>query len=293
MNKVRFEYIDKDTGEVWFRGVSVTRQHPCPVCGKPTSKAVGYCVIDQERQRVWCGHSPQDGREGTFYDLGSKQWTERPSNIIASVQNEPVDWSSVLRECEEDCTKMILHRHAKSLGVSVESLETLGAGWCAQYQGLSFPMYNASENVIGVRIRKEDGAKFAIPGSRNGLFLPSGSWSRETIVVVEGPSDTAAALDLDLPAIGRASAKTCVHELVEFCAWSHVVILANRDAPDKNGRMAGQEGAESLARCLNGRCLSLKVVLPIGAKDVRKWKQQGATTELVWSAINNARPWRP
>jgi hypothetical protein len=47
-----------------------------------------------------------------------------------------------------------LGRLADSLGLSVESLKRLGAGWSKRYSAWTFPMSDASGQVAGIRLRR-------------------------------------------------------------------------------------------------------------------------------------------
>jgi len=100
-------------------------------------------------------------------------------------------------------TRAALSRLSKELGVSVQSLRRLGVG--SNGAGYTFPMSDAEGKVIGLRTRYPSGGKAAEKGSRNGLFIPADLPDDGLLLICEGPSDTAAALDLGFAAIGRAN----------------------------------------------------------------------------------------
>jgi hypothetical protein len=173
---------------------------------------------------------------------------------------------------------------AGTMGLSVGSLKRLGIGWKGPSCAWSFPMTDASGQIVGIRLRAASGSKFSERGGREGLFLPSGletAHLQDCLLVCEGPSDTAAALDSGLPAVGRPSCRGGVELLVDF-ARQHgvrkIVILADSDEP-------GQAGAKALADKLAVLPIELSIVTPpAGIKDVREWRRQGATATDVLTA---------
>ena len=108
-------------------------------------------------------------------------------------------------------------------------------------------------------------------------------------VVAEGPTDTAALLDLGFQAVGRPSAMGGMRLLVEAALkWRprEVVIVADDDGP-------GQRGAANLARQAAVYCEVVRVITPPGgAKDARGWKRAGANSADLQRAIEAAKPRR-
>ena len=100
------------------------------------------------------------------------------------------------------------------------------------------------------------GKKIAVKGGHDGLFIPEGIDARGLVLVCEGPTDTAALLDLGFNAVGRPSCRGGVKLLVGLVQKhrpSGVVIVSDGDAP-------GQRGGESLAALLDG------IHAPLGRK---------------------------
>jgi hypothetical protein len=188
---------------------------------------------------------------------------------------------------------------AEALGVSSLSLQRLGACWSTEHKAFAFPMCNPGGEIIGVRLRSYSGKKWCIPGSHNGLFISDGQIGDQVqeIVICEGPTSTAAALDMGLFAIGRPSCSAYVAETVDICAGYNVVIIGDRDEaktrPDGTVYHPGQDGANALAAAMVKRVRSLKLVYPLRGKDARAWKQAGCTAAIVRSVINNALEWKP
>jgi hypothetical protein len=81
---------------------------------------------------------------------------------------------------------------AGSLGVSVDALRRLRVGWLVGMSAYTFPMRDPDGRVIGIRTRHSDGAKRAVTGSTNGLFTPADLAGAGPLLIVEGPTDTAA-----------------------------------------------------------------------------------------------------
>jgi hypothetical protein len=110
-----------------------------------------------------------------------------------------------------------LQQLAWSLGLSVESLAALGIGWSQFHRAWSFPMTDANCYVLGIRLRRPDGSKFAAKGGNDGLFLPTGKCLDSTLLIAEGPTDTGALLDMGFAnVVGRPSCTGGVKLLVEL-----------------------------------------------------------------------------
>ena len=174
---------------------------------------------------------------------------------------------------------------AQSLGVSADSLQRLGLGWSDKHGAWSFPMRDAGGNVRGIRLRAPDGRKFAVSGSKDGLFIPEGLAFETALLICEGPTDMAAMLDLGFEAIGRPSCTGGTRLLAELLSNKRppeVVIVGDHDEP-------GQRGADSLASTLVVYCPAVRVIWPPeGVKDARAWLLAGATREDVLRAIEAA-----
>ena len=180
---------------------------------------------------------------------------------------------------------------ARQLGVRPSSLTRLGVGWaslddlrrlhtkCSTAGAYTFPMYDSSGVVIGIRLRTPGGRKYAVKGGKNGLFVPDHLTGDGPLLVAEGASDTAALLDLGFDAIGRPDCNGGTEHIVEMVRQlppDAVVVVGDDDA-------AGIAGAESLAAEICQHC-SVKVVVP-PAKDVRAFVHRLRTAGKSSSAI--------
>jgi hypothetical protein len=178
-----------------------------------------------------------------------------------------------------------LERFARGLGLSVDVLTRLGIGWCAESSAWSFPMSDAQNRVIGVRLRTETGRKFAVRGGRDGLFVPTGLTGAIPLLLAEGPTDTAALLELGFDAVGRPNnngGKPAMVALVRRLRPNEVVVVADNDSP-------GRDGALGLVERLAIHVPRLRIISPPPLiKDVRAWKQAGAGREEIQAVIGNA-----
>jgi len=122
------------------------------------------------------------------------------------------------------------------------------------------------------------GRKWCYKGSRLGLFIPFGikdqiaklilgGIDHPLLFITEGASDTASAIDVGYPAVGRHNCSHGNEMIAEFVRGLpvKVVVMADSDGP-------GLLGANSLCRHLKGICRSV-VVHPPFAKDIRSWVQ--------------------
>lgn len=226
---------------------------------------------------------PGGGHGGTGAGQG------RPTPVIRRViplgPRKPLraDLANLHTRYQADIDPDDLQRLANDLGLSVDNLGRLGIGWCGW--GWSFPMKDAKGQIIGIRVRKRNGEKLCVSGSRQALFLPDGLNFTDFLLVAEGPTDCAALLDLGFNSIGRPSCSGGTDLIASLCKthWPRsIVIAADTDEP-------GHKGARHLASRLRGYCTSITIVFPpLGFKDIRAWKKSGASREDVVQGIRQA-----
>ncbi|HMF56750.1 MAG TPA: toprim domain-containing protein [Pyrinomonadaceae bacterium] len=165
---------------------------------------------------------------------------------------------------------------AAELGVTADVLCALGCAW--NDQAWAFPMKDANDEIVGIRLRGTDGRKWAVKGSKQGLFIPSVD-IESTMFIVEGVTDAAAALTLGLYAIGRPSCLGCEEMIVNHIRAHKIrraVIVADNDEP-------GQRGA-----------MKLKNHLPVFSciwtpptKDLREFVNLGGNSLLIEASIKD------
>jgi hypothetical protein len=212
--------------------------------------------------------------------------TLRPA---ATDGTEVADLAAFAKACQDALppSSLRLALLARELGVTEGSLRRLGVGWSAKHRAWTFPMYGAAGEVRGIRLRGTNGRKWSVKGGREGLFIPDGLDAAQRLLICEGPTDTAAALDMGCAAVGRPSCNGGVDlllRLVRARRPGELVIVADHDAP-------GQRGAAALATVLAGYVPAVRVIMP-PAKDLRAWLQSGATANDLATLIEGEVPLR-
>jgi putative DNA primase/helicase len=112
-------------------------------------------------------------------------------------------------------------------------------------------------------------------GSERGLIYQHPlSKTDKPVVVVEGATDTLAAMDMGYTAVGRPSADSGGKWLQGLLRGRDVIIVGENDD-------AGRKGMEKMFLLLKGVCASVKKVLPPAKhKDLRHWHPSTAEFEL-------------
>ena len=268
-----------DTKQVrWTR---VSKRAPCVCCGKSD-----WCCVSPDGGAVCCMRIESDKplHNGGFLHRLTEPLPRREAPA-AVVERKREDLDALLTLWRARTLPGVLDAYAAALGVAPAALRALGAVWSASYGAWAFPMHDSDYRVIGIRLRANDGKKWAVTGSRNGLF--SDGCPREiadTMLLCEGPTDTAALLTLGYDVIGRPSC-SAGNDLVAAILErdrKHVVIMADADTP-------GVQGARKLSQDVMRHALSVKIVLPLRYKDAREWLRAGATRAVVDAVIRHAR----
>jgi len=275
----------------------VSKAERCPVCGKPD-----WCLVAGPQGNPTAAicartESPkQCGEAGWLHVLrdDGPAWPPWRRTIRRAVRmmgdEKPLrDFARLAAECRAALKPEALEALADSLGLSSDSLRRLGVGWSGDRRAWTFPMHNAAGQVVGIRLRLADGRKLSVKGGREGLFLPEGIDRGGRLLVAEGPTDTAALLDLGFQAVGRPSCTGGTQHVVKLAQRlepSETVVVADADEP-------GGRGAERLAAVLRLYCRAVRIITPPnGIKDARDWQRAGATTADVQAAIDAAEPRR-
>lgn len=258
----------------WIR---VSRDHRCTVCDKPDwctyTEHVACCMRVPSGSRAANGgyiHRMNDGAPNS--PVVTKRKPEGPA----------LDAELYYRTLQRDTEGGYVPVLAAQLGVSVHALRLLG---CAQYRSdvAAFPMFTPDRVVVGIRLRAANGRKWAVRGSRQGLFIPSSRPKKcvsDWLVICEGPTDTAAMLTAGVYAIGRPSCRGCIDYLTGVVAGHDVVIMADDDEP-------GRIGAWELAQAIKRRTGVLRLTFPPSCGDARDWASQASRAEIA-ATIDNA-----
>lgn len=264
----------------------VNENRPCPICEKHD-----WCLVKRgdTPSSAICSRVESPTRwadAGWFHRLARDTPPPRGSFRVIKATTEPDKRMAMIAERYRVAVKSgPLDRFAQSLGVSTESLHRLGIGWTGR--GWAFPMQGRDGSVCGIRIRTVSGEKFSERGGKEGLFVPSVLSGTGALVIAEGPTDTAAVLDMGFDTVGRPSCTGGTRLLVDFVRrgpWQRHVIFADSGRP-------GTDGALALARVLAAVSRDLRVIVP-PAKDARAWRNAGATRENVLTLIDAAPPIR-
>jgi hypothetical protein len=148
--------------------------------------------------------------------------------------------------------------------------------------------------ILGINRRFANGQKKVMVGHRAGLYMPTDlpedfSKFDGTLLVAEGATDAVAAFVIGFWAVGRFSAThgyKLLARLVHRIKPAKLVIVGDNDGP-------GRRGVECLACTLTPYVRQLKVIFPPHPyKDLRAWKQAGATYADLTRAIDETQPRR-
>ena len=264
----------------------VSRESPCPICGKPD-----WCVISEDGEMVVCNRTESDrpARMGYIHFLSDPAPPPgEPKPPIPKLA--PEECERIARECfKHPDAGPAREALAGQLGVTVDSLERLRVGvghdW-DQRTWTSWPCRDAAGTVIGLTRRYSDGSKKTYPGTRAGLFY-SVDWSQTpgVVLIVEGGSDVAACISCGMAAIGRPSntgGVGYIADLLKKHPRRAVIVVAERDfKPERRGTVdhcppdcagcancwPGLYGAKATAERLG---MPLNWILPRGGKDIRE-----------------------
>lgn len=263
-----------------YKWERVNKQHPCTVCGRHDYDT--YCV----ELNYACCMRPEAER-GAIKRAANGGWlhklTDAPAKYVVPAKVEKpvsIDAPSIWVDCKMRTGEAHLKRLAERLGVSSESVRSIGAVWIPEKNAYGFPMSDARGTIIGIRIRHLDGDKWSWPGSRAGIFVHEGHYGT-TLWIVEGATSLSAMLSLGIPnTIGRASClgqEDIVNEFIKLNRVREVVIVSDDDPHE-----AGLRGAEKLQKTLKVRSV---IVFCCGWKDPRELLLNKGTKEMLESNV--------
>lgn len=274
--------VNRGTGEVIFSGERVRRGLPCPICAH-LHRTPSWCLIDTARGLVIC---PRVASERKCGDAGWLHRTDGGTVGGLDVRRQvhaqpPADfrdrWLQALRRTTADSVAALAQR----LGLPEPYVRTVPMG--REGRAWVFPMTDG-EDVVGLKVRTEDGLKVCAKGSRLGVIVPLAFRpDAAELWVTEGESDLMAAVGaFRVNAVARPGCTSCTRQIAKMAEGKHLIVLADNDR-------AGKEGAAALlAACEGAR--SATVLLP-PAKDVREWVKGGATAADVRWRLKSRRGW--
>lgn len=163
---------------------------------------------------------------------------------------------------------------ARELGLTVKALRVVGACWSTGNDAWAFPMFDAAGEFCGIRLRGDNGDKWAVPGGANGVFTMESY--QGVFHIVEGVTDLAALAMIGLNGIGLASS-TSTKTAIAFCRQHTSLPCVVITDKDKAGLQATQELKKGLP--------SSKVcMLPF--KDLRACLNNGMTHDDVRACLS-------
>ena len=264
----------------------VTKQHRCPICGKPD-----WCCYTADGSVVMCmrveSDHPCKGDNGGWIHRMKTGGVCRvsPSRIYAKPEEEHIparSAESLIAEWKKNTLGIMLAQFASELGVTRSSLERLGCVWNAGQSCWAFPMLDETGKVIGIRLRSK-ARKYSVTKSRTGLFFDPGTGTKRPASscawLTEGPTDTAALLSMGArTVIGRSDLtsgwkmlKLVLERLnvscVNICVDNELEYGGRADCP-------GWKGNRRMAKALGLPC---KFVQVPGFKDIREYAKSGGT----------------
>lgn len=261
--------------QTWRR---VSRAQRCPVCAHPD-----WCLVARDATAAICARiesARRAGEAGWLHVL-----VDRPKFMGARVVRcadatgvRPA-WTMLAQAFEAAVNATDLDQLGRQLGLTTASLKALGIGWTGR--AWTFPMVDGAGRIVGMRLRCPDGAKRAITGGKEGLFVPTpiANEPGAVLFVAEGATDTAALLDMGFAhVVGRPSCSGGIKHLVTLVQarrCEDVVLVADGDAP-------GLRGADNLAAVLVPYVATVRVIAPpSGVKDARAWMRAGGSADDI------------
>lgn len=250
----------------WIR---VSKNFKCAICDHAE-----WCTFSEDGKVACCMRVQS---EKTMHNGGylHKLSEDRPKYIppLKQQQEVKIDAEQMWNEWHKKTTPKSLELFAEKLGVWPLALFHLDCVWAFPHNAWCFPMKDAKQKKIGIRLRSEQGEKWAVTGSRAGLFIPCVSWECDELLICEGPTDAAAALSIGYYAIGRPSCLGCetmICDFIKLNKFKKVIIVADNDDPGINGAKKLQKDLP-VSSCL--------VTLP--TKDLRQFVIQEGTKEVL------------
>lgn len=254
----------------WFR---VSKQNPCKICEKED-----WCTFCEDGASCCMRVMSQKPMKNGGYLHKITDDIPRPIHFVKR-QEVQIDCDKLIDSWKKATTPKSMIIFAEKLGVDPMSLHLLGCTWGYPENAWAFPMKNEFGKVVGIRLRNESGHKWAVRGSKSGIFIPDMEPNSKTLFIVEGPTDCAASLSLGFYSIGRPSclgSEETIKKFIENKKIKEAVIVADNDE-------AGVSGAQRLQNEINvSSCI---LILP--CKDTREFLNNGGTKQVIESMIKN------
>jgi len=160
---------------------------------------------------------------------------------------------------------------------------------CGKPDGCLVSAEDPDNPKAAVCIRTEEGSEKRLKFGYLHLLKEEGKISRQAhvlppsdrpVIVVEGMTDTAAAMDMGFVAVGRPSNLACMDMLKDLLRGRRVIVVGeNDDINPTTGKRPGEEGMVAAFQMLRNVCPDTTMVLPPAhLKDLRQWKTRESIT---------------
>jgi len=253
------------------------------------------CLYSEDGMAAICVRTPEGAVRSTgngwLHIIKPGKFKPKP---VRKRHTMKINWD-ILNQCYIDAYLEPLNQERCStpppfMTQQIDTLYAMETGWDGE--AYTFPVRDSADKVVGISRRFPDSSKKMVKGSTVGIFIPRLNWENlETLFICEGISDTAAALDMGLKAIGRLSCGTGREHIIKFCAKknpSQIVIVSDNDAP-------GIAGAKTLGlwisqgyRLFTIPMPDIKIIVPPGdVKDLRAWRAAGLDLKELMYIIEN------
>lgn len=264
-----------------------TKSEPCPVCGRPD-----WCRFGERSvvcMRVTSANPCPSGGHYHFRDEIGLAPKAALTDRKATPARAAIDAAAMMRRWRTKTSLFQFSAYASELGVLAEAVVAMGAAYAPEHAAWAWPMSDGEGQVVGVRLRNRDGFKWAVPGSRGGVFVPLPSVHLTRLAYLpEGPTSSAALLSLGLYPVGRPSCNSGHDQVVrtlDRLGFRTAVVVQDNDRPDKLGNRPGQVGAEHLKKRLRRPSVFWSPPLPI--KDSREFVRLGGTARVIEEGIKS------
>ncbi len=232
-----FGFIVKDYKEGVFNRCSTTTSK--------NNKKPAYFIYNISGENTYGMYS--DFREGINYYWPSEIQIEHKRELVKKMkQDVDVDLVSLAFTGEYNlCNEVQEHEYLKNKHINVNNLKGLVK---SKNDFFVIPVYNLDRQIVGVQTIKEDGAKkFAHDSVCKGSFFEFPNENKNKIVICEGFA-TGYSLWISLNctviiAFSCGNIKPVAIGVQSKYPESKIIIAADNDKPDKQGKKAGIEHA--------------------------------------------------
>jgi hypothetical protein len=267
--------------DIWPR---VSKQNPCPVC-----RHSDWCQYGDRAIKCMRVQSKRRSRDGGWYHSLAEELKLRPlPKREKPTDSEPINFESKIATWKKETNPKSVQLLAEKLGLNWPFIDLLDVCWSRKDSAWAFPMRNGFGKIVGIRLRSEDGQKWSVGGSSQGLFYSPVLLNHDPILICEGPTSTAAALQLGFYAVGRPSCSCApdqVNDLIVRLKIRKAIIVADNDRKWRLGRFwsPGMEGALRLSDDV--RCKHVIWTPP--QKDIRDFLKAGGNRDLILSQVKD------